>query len=69
MPMASFSYFFLGTGGFKDGVLPGVLLLSRCLRSGFPVDSAILLGPGLSVMILRFNWLYIKGIKKYSLFK
>ncbi len=33
--------------GFNDGVLPGVSLLSLCLLSGFPVDSAILFGPGL----------------------
>jgi hypothetical protein len=38
-------YFFLGTGGFNDGVLPGVSLLSRCRLSGLPVDSTILFGP------------------------
>lgn len=53
-------HFFFGTGGFNDGVLPGVSLLSRCLRSGCPVESAILLGPGLSAIILSFNWLYIQ---------
>lgn len=33
--------------GFNDGVFPGVLLLSRRRWSGFPVDLAIGLGPGL----------------------
>lgn len=46
-------YFFFGTGGFKEGVLPGVSLLSRCLRSGFPVESAVLFGPGLSAIIFN----------------
>lgn len=36
--------------GLRDGVLPGVVLLSRRRRSGFPVDFAIGLGPGLSAM-------------------
>ena len=37
----------------SDGVFPGVCLLSLCRLSGFPVESAILLGPGLSAMILK----------------
>jgi len=45
-------HFFFGTGGFNEGVLPGVSLLSRCRLSGFPVESAILFGPGLSAIIL-----------------
>ncbi|HLF51262.1 hypothetical protein [Flavobacterium sp.] len=53
-------HFFFGTGGFNEGVLPGVSLLSRCRLSGFPVESAILFGPGLSAIILSFNWLYIQ---------
>lgn len=52
--------FFLGTGGFNEGVLPGESLLSRCRLSGFPVESAILFGPGLSAIILSFNRLYIQ---------
>ncbi len=36
--------------GLRDGVLPGVVLLSRRRWSGFPVDFAIGLGPGLSAM-------------------
>lgn len=32
--------------GFNDVVLPGVFLLSCCRLSGFPVDVAILFGPG-----------------------
>jgi len=53
MPAGIFVYFFFGTGGFKDGVLPGVSLLSRCLQSCFPVESAVLFGPGLSAIILK----------------
>jgi len=37
--------------GFREGVLPGVLLLSLWRLSGLPVDLAILFGPGLSGMI------------------
>jgi hypothetical protein len=55
-------HFFFGTGGFNEGVLPGVSLLSRCLRSGLPVESAILFGPGLSAIIINFNLLNIKDI-------
>lgn len=40
----------LRTGGFKEGVFPGVFLLSLCRLSGFPVESAILFGPGLSAI-------------------
>jgi len=57
-------HFFFGTGGFNEDVLPSVSLLSRCRLSGFPVESAILFGPGLSAIILRFNWLDIKDINK-----
>ena len=39
-------------GGFNDGVLPGMPLLSLCLLSGFPVDSAILLGTGFKCAII-----------------
>ena len=55
----SHKYYFPGffLGGFNEGVLPGVSLLSRWRLSGFPVDSAILLGPGLSAII--FNALII----------
>ena len=42
-------------------------LLSRCRLSGFPVESAILFGPGLSAIILQFNWLDIKDINKISI--
>jgi hypothetical protein len=48
-------YFFFRFGGFKDGVFPGVSLLSLARLSGFPVDLAILLGPGLSAIILVLN--------------
>jgi hypothetical protein len=49
-------FYFLGVDfdGFNDGVLPGVLLLSRWRWSGFPVEVAVLFGPGLSAMILLF---------------
>jgi hypothetical protein len=49
------NYFFGRFGGFKDGVFPGVFLLSRARLSGFPVDLAILFGPGLSAIIFVFN--------------
>jgi len=39
-------YFFKLLEGFRLGVFPGVFLLSRCRRSGFPVESAILFGLG-----------------------
>jgi hypothetical protein len=45
----------LRLGGFNDGVFPGVSLLSRARLSGFPVDLAILFGPGLSGIIFIFN--------------
>ncbi|BFP43209.1 hypothetical protein FGF1_40540 [Flavobacteriaceae bacterium GF1] len=41
-------YFFL-LGGFKEGVFPGVSLLSLCLLSGLPVDFAIRFGPGFNL--------------------
>jgi len=41
-------------GGGKEGVLPGVSLLSLWRLSGLPVDSAILFGPGFSAIILKF---------------
>lgn len=41
--------------GLREGVLPGVFLLSRCLRSGWPVLLAIRLGPGLIPIILDFQ--------------
>ena len=44
-------YYFFGFGGFNDGVFPGVSLLSLARLSGFPVDLAILFGPGLSAII------------------
>lgn len=50
-----FLYFFR-FGGFKDGVLPGVLLLSLARLSGFPVDLAILFGPVLSAIIFVFSF-------------
>jgi hypothetical protein len=54
--VSNYLYYFFGDfGGFKDGVFPGVSLLSRARLSGFPVDLAILFGPGLSDMILVFN--------------
>jgi hypothetical protein len=41
-------YFFLvDLLGFKEGVFPGVFLLSLWRWSGFPVDVAVLFGPGL----------------------
>ena len=50
---------FLGFDGFNEGVLPGVCLLSLCRLSGFPVESAILLGPGLSAIISKFIFFLI----------
>lgn len=52
-----FLIYFLGffTGGFNEGVFPGISLLSRCLLSGSPVDLAIIFGPVLSPMVLIFN--------------
>ena len=44
----AYFFFFVDFDDFKDGVLPGVFLLSRCLLSGLPVDFAFLFGPGLS---------------------
>lgn len=54
-------YLVLLFGGFNEGVLPGVFLLSRCRWSGLPVDVAILLGPGLSAIVLGFIYV-IKNI-------
>jgi hypothetical protein len=45
----------LRLGDFREGVFPSVSLLSRARLSGFPVDFAILFGPGLSAMIFVFN--------------
>ena len=45
---------FLCLCGLSEGVFPGVPLLSRCRRSGFPVDFAVLFGPGLIQMISVF---------------
>lgn len=46
------AYFPLGRlGGNKDGVFPGVSLLSLCLLSGFPVEIAVLFGPGFKPML------------------
>lgn len=45
-------YFPVDLLGFSSGVLPGVSLLSRRRLSGFPVDLAIALGPGLRAMIV-----------------
>jgi hypothetical protein len=39
-------------GGLSEGVLPGVSLLSLCRLSGFPVESAILLGPGFNPFLV-----------------
>ena len=49
MFIARYYFCFLGVDfdGFKDGVLPGVPLLSRWRWSGFPVDVAVLFDPGL----------------------
>lgn len=51
----SVSHFFLGTEGFNEGVLPGVDLLSLCLWSGFPVDFAVLFGPGFNGITLNLK--------------
>jgi hypothetical protein len=49
--------------GFSEGVLPGVSLLSRCLLSGSPVESAFLFGPGLMLINQIFKpILNIKGL-------
>lgn len=45
--------------GFKDGVFPGVCLLSLWRRSGLPVETAILFGPGL-IPISSKNYKLIK---------
>ena len=58
-PYIEYTYFLFRFGGFKDGVFPGVSLLSLARLSGFPVDLAILFGPGLSAIVLGFNNLYI----------
>jgi hypothetical protein len=54
--------------GFKDGVFPGVFLLSRWRWSGFPVEVAILFGPVLIACVVivlfeyLFGWFHEKGI-------
>ncbi len=60
------NYFVLRLGGFSDDVLPGVSLLSLALRSGLPVDTAILLGPGFSGIILIFILIIFYNYLKYS---
>ena len=45
-------------------MLSGVFLLSRCLRSGWPVLIAVLLGTGLIPIILDFQSL--AGVLKIS---
>jgi hypothetical protein len=53
---------FLCLCGLREGVFPGVFLLSLCLLSGFPVDFAILFGPFLIPMVvmnIRVNCLTI----------
>jgi hypothetical protein len=47
-------FFVVDFDGFNDGVLPGVLLLSCWRWSGFPVEVAVLFGPGFSAIILLF---------------
>ncbi len=54
-----FCYFFFGADDFNEDVFLGLFLFSRCLRSGFPVESAILYGPGLSAILFNFNRLQI----------
>ena len=49
--------------GFKEGVLPGVFLLSRCLLSGIPVESAVLFVPGL-ILISFIIKIYYKFRKQ-----
>ena len=49
---------FLCLCGLRDGVFPGVSLLSRRRLSGFPVVFAMGLGPGLIAMLAL---LQIKG--------
>ena len=39
--------------------MPGVPLLSRCRWSGFPVDVAILFGPGLIAWIVCMIFLFV----------
>ena len=56
-------YFLLG--GFKDGVFPGVSLLSRWRLSGFPVDVAILFGPGFSGIMMIFKLLQVSNITNF----
>ncbi len=55
---APLHFFLVDLLGLRDGVFPGVDLLSRRRWSGFPVDFAIGLGPGLSAidaLLRRFN--------------
>lgn len=44
-------YLFVLFEGFREGVFPGVFLLSRWRRSGFPVEIAIRFGPGFNPII------------------
>lgn len=50
MALTSIIYFLEDLLGFSPGVFPGVFLLSRRRWSGFPVESAIGFGPGLSAI-------------------
>jgi hypothetical protein len=55
--------------GLRDGVFPGVVLLSRRRWSGFPVDFAIGFGPGLSAMDalpLQFKELILRATSGLS---
>jgi hypothetical protein len=45
-------------GGFNEGVLPSVFLLSRWRWSGLPVDVAILFGPGFRGIVFCFYLCY-----------
>lgn len=46
-----FVYFVDDLLGLSDEWLPGVLLLSLCRWSSFPVDFAVRFGPGLRLLI------------------
>lgn len=53
--------------GLRDGVFPGVVLLSLCRLSGLPVDLAILFGPGLIPITLKvLDFVAISPIIKYA---
>gem|GEM_PF-4690627 len=62
-------YFFELLEGFRLGVFPGVLLLSRCRRSGFPVESAILFGLDFNAIIhlLYLSYYIIPNLIKYKI--